>query len=97
MFQTDSRDLAADREAEEHVDNFDMYGESEVSSMDQLFKENESMRSLPNAVMAFRLMDIVLGVMRPLSIPIGCGSIIRISTRYSCKWHRCLRLVLGRH
>ena len=43
MFQTDSRDLAADREAEEHVDNFDMYGEKEVSSADQLFKENEKL------------------------------------------------------
>ena len=43
MFQTDSRDLAADREAEEHVDNFDTYGESEVSSVDKLFKENEKL------------------------------------------------------
>ena len=43
MFQTDSRDLAADREAEEHVDNFDMYGETEVSSVDKLFKENEKL------------------------------------------------------
>ena len=43
MFQTDSRDLAADREAEEHVDNFDMYGEKEVSSVDKLFKENEKL------------------------------------------------------
>ena len=43
MFQTDSRDLAADREAEEHVDNFDMYGEKEISSVDKLFKENEKL------------------------------------------------------
>ena len=43
MFQTDSRDLAADREAEEHIDNFDMYGEKEVSSVDKLFRENEKL------------------------------------------------------
>ena len=42
MFLTDTWDLAADREAEEHVDNFDMYGEKEVSSVDKLFKENEN-------------------------------------------------------
>ena len=43
LFQTDSRDLAADREAEEHLDTFDVYGEQEVSSADQLFKENEKL------------------------------------------------------
>ena len=43
MFQTDARDLAADREAEEHEDNFDCYGEKEVSSMDNIFKENEKL------------------------------------------------------
>ena len=43
MFQTDARDLAADREAEEHEDNFDCYGEKEVSSMDYIFKENEKL------------------------------------------------------
>ena len=43
MFQTDARDLAADREAEEHEDNFDCYGEKEVSSMDSIFKENEKL------------------------------------------------------
>ena len=43
MFQTDTRDLAADREAEEHLDNFDVYGEQEVSSVDKLFKENEKL------------------------------------------------------
>ena len=43
MFQTDARDLAADREAEEHEDNFDCYGEKEVSSRDSIFKENEKL------------------------------------------------------
>ena len=43
VFQTDSRDLAADREAEEHLDNFDVYGEEKVSSVDELFKGNEKL------------------------------------------------------
>ena len=43
VFQTDSRDLAADREAEEHQDTFRVFGEKEVSSADQLFKENEKL------------------------------------------------------
>ena len=43
MFQTDSRDLAADREAEEHADVLQAYGESSVSSADPLFLENEKL------------------------------------------------------
>ena len=43
MFQTDSRDLAADREAEEHADAARTFGESSVSSADPLFKENEKL------------------------------------------------------
>ena len=43
MFQTDSRDLAADWEAEEHQDTSRVYGERGVSSADQLFKENEKL------------------------------------------------------
>ena len=43
MFQTDSRDLAADREAEGHADVLQTYGESSVSSADPLFMENEKL------------------------------------------------------
>ena len=43
MYQTDSRDLAADREAEEYADTARTYGQSSVSSADALFKENEKL------------------------------------------------------
>ena len=45
MFQTDSRDLAADREAEEHADASKTYGESSISSADPLFLENEKLET----------------------------------------------------
>ena len=43
MYQTDSRDIAADREAEEYADMARTYGHSSVSSADSLFKENEKL------------------------------------------------------
>ena len=43
MFQTDSRDLTADREAEEHEHYVQTYGEASVSSADPLFLENEKL------------------------------------------------------
>ena len=43
MFQTDSRDLAADREAEEDQDTFNVFGEKGVSLADKLSKENEKL------------------------------------------------------
>ena len=65
MFHTDSRDLAADREAEEHADLSRIYGESSVSSADPLFRET---RSWKNAGQDWPLMDTVHGAMGQLAI-----------------------------